>query len=593
MNTFVVQYSCTIMQELSGISVSPGIAIGRAFLYIDESPNIPRYRVQKQDLEGEFERLGSAIERAVEELENIRAGSAAQSAELPRFLDSHLLMLQDESFIGEIRSEVDQSRFNVEWVLKRNAQKLASKLANSNDEYLRDRSVDIHDVAKRLLDHLMFRERISLADLSSEVILVAHDLLPSDAISMNKRMIRGIVLDAGGKTSHTAILARSFEIPAVLGLSNITSLVRTGEELIVDGNRGHVVTKPDIRLRERYELLQSEWQRREVQLMGLNDLPAETRDGKLIELKANIEVPEEVEAVLSHGADGIGLYRSEFLFMRPGPLPDEEEQFAAYSKVLKSMEGKPVTIRTLDLGADKIARSLGQTDDDNPILGWRAIRLCLSMPELFRTQLRALYRASVFGELRIMFPMISGIEELTQALEMVETVKAELKSENVALREDLPVGIMIEVPSAAMTADILARKSDFFSIGTNDLIQYTLAVDRGNEKIAYLYEPFHPGVLRMLKLVIEGAHAKGLSVGMCGEMAGDPMSTVVLLGLGLDEFSMGAVGIPEVKRIIRSVSMAEAEELVGSILEMKSYVEIDEFVAKYMEKNFELKLYEN
>ncbi|MCA1753751.1 MAG: phosphoenolpyruvate--protein phosphotransferase [Spirochaeta sp.] len=581
------------MQELSGISVSPGIAIGKAFLYLDETPNIPRYRVQKQDLEGEFDRLRSAIDRAVEELEDIRSGSAAQSSDAPKFLDSHLLMLQDESFIGEIRSEVEQSRFNVEWVLRKNAQKLTSKLANSNDEYLRDRSVDIHDVAKRLLDHLMFRERISLADLSSEVILVAHDLLPSDAISMNKRMIRGIVLDAGGKTSHTAILARSFEIPAVLGLSNITSLVSTGEELIVDGNRGRVVAKPDADWRKRYERLQSEWQRHEVQLMGLNNLPAETRDGKLIQLKANIEVPEEVEAVLSHGADGVGLYRSEFLFMRPGPLPDEEEQFDAYSSVLKSMENRPVTIRTLDLGADKIARSLGKTDDENPILGWRAIRLCLSMPELFRTQLRALYRASVYGELRIMIPMISGIEELTQALEIIDVVKAELRGEHVAFREELPVGIMIEVPSAAMTADILARKADFFSIGTNDLIQYTLAVDRGNEKIAYLYEPFHPGVLRMLKLIIDDAHAKGLAVGMCGEMAGDPMSTVVLLGLGLDEFSMGAVGIPEVKRIIRSVSMAEAEELVGSILEMKSYVEIDEFVGKYMEKTFELKLYES
>ncbi|TVR90741.1 MAG: phosphoenolpyruvate--protein phosphotransferase [Spirochaetaceae bacterium] len=578
------------MQEFNGISVSPGIAIGKAFLYLDETPNIPRYRVQKQDLEGEFERLGSAIERAVEELENIRSGSVSQSSDAPMFLDSHLLMLQDESFIGEIRSEVEHSRFNVEWVLRKNAQKLTSKLASSKDEYLRDRSLDIHDVAKRLLDHLMFRERISLADLSSEVILVAHDLLPSDAIAMNKRMIRGIVLDAGGKTSHTAILARSFEIPAVLGLSNITSLIRTGEELIVDGNRGHVVTKPDTKLRKRYERLQSEWQRREVHLMGLNDLPAETRDGKLIQLKANIEVPEEVEAVLSHGADGVGLYRSEFLFMRPGPLPDEDEQFSAYSMVLKSMENRPVTIRTLDLGADKIARSLGESDDDNPILGWRAIRLCLSMPELFRTQLRALYRASIYGELRIMFPMISGIEELSQALEMVESVKSDLKREKVTFREDIPVGIMIEVPSAAMTADILARKADFFSIGTNDLIQYTLAVDRGNEKIAYLYEPFHPGVLRMLRLIIESAHAKGLAVGMCGEMAGDPMSTVVLLGLGLDEFSMGAVGIPEVKRIIRSVSMAEAEELVGSILEMKSYVEIDEFVAQYMEKNFELKL---
>jgi phosphotransferase system enzyme I (PtsI) len=398
-------------------------------------------------------------------------------------------------------------------------------------------------------------------------------------------------MDAGGKTSHTAILARAFEIPAVLGLSEISKTVATGDHIIVDGNRGRVIVNPSGKSIETYRETQAEWHRREVSLMDLNDLPAETRDGKLISLEANIEVPEEVESIFAHGADGIGLYRSEFLFLKPGHLPTEDEQYEAYSRVLKSMGDKNVTIRTLDVGGDKVVPELEGMNEKNPILGWRAIRFCLSHLELFKTQLRALLRASVHGNLRINFPMISGLEELNRSIEILEEVKHEMDTAGIPYAENIPLGIMIEVPSAALTSDILAKKVSFFSIGTNDLIQYTIAVDRGNENIAYLYEPFHPGVLRLIKTIIENGHMHGIPVGMCGEMAGDPLASVILLGLGLDEYSMSAFGIPEVKRIIRSVSMAEAEELVGEVMEMRSFYEIDAYVKKVMEERFDIVTY--
>ena len=416
------------------------------------------------------------------------------------------------------------------------------------------------------------------------------DLLPSDALAMNSRMVKGIAMDAGGKTSHTAILARAFEIPAVLGLSSITRVARTGDKIIVDGNRGKVVVDPDEETLKRYGAIQKEWQKREVQLATLNTLPAETRDGKLIYLQANIEVPEETDSLLAHGADGIGLYRSEFLFMQPGGVSTEEQQYKSYASVVDALGGRPVTIRTLDVGGDKAIPGFEQHNEKNPILGWRAVRFCLARTGLFKSQLRALLRASAHseGSLRIMFPMISGVEELEKVLTVLEEAKDECRAKGQPFDEDISVGIMIEVPSAALTTDILARKVDFFSIGTNDLIQYTIAVDRGNERIAYLYEPFHPGVLRLIKMVVDNAHAAGIPVSMCGEMAGDPMATVILLGLGLDMYSMSSFSIPEVKQIIRSISMIEAEELVGEIMEMKSYDEIDQYVHGWMNARYNL-----
>ncbi|MFW5688995.1 MAG: phosphoenolpyruvate--protein phosphotransferase [Spirochaetota bacterium] len=575
------------MKTLSGISAAPGIAIGKVFIYSHETPAVPRYGISSNDVAREMERFRAAAEKARSELRDIRKqGESEMDDDQLAILDSHLLMMEDQDFHEQVEAGIIESLMNVEWVLYQSVQRLLDKLNSSESEELRERSSDVHDVTSRVLNHLMQRERFSLADLSEEVILVAHDLMPSDAIVMNKRMVRGIATDAGGRTSHTAILARSFEIPSVLGLSEVSRMAEGGETIIVDGNHGTITLSPDEDTLARYESESQEWHRHEVQLMRLHDLPAETRDGKLIALKANIEVPDEVESVVAHGGDGIGLYRSEFLFLGGGKLPSEEQQLRAYRHVLEALPGKPVTIRTLDVGGDKVAPQLEDMDEQNPILGWRAIRFCLSNRDIFRTQLRALLRSSLYGDLRIMFPMISGLEELVEATDFLREVRDELRREGVEVAPDVSVGTMIEVPSAAMVSDILARKSSFFSVGTNDLIQYTIAVDRGNERIAYLYEPFHPGVLRMLRLVVDNGHANGIPVAMCGEMAADPLATVLLLGLGFDELSMSAGSIPEVKRIVRSVSVAEAEEVVGEAMEMNSFKEVDRYLRHLMGDRF-------
>ncbi|MFW5727368.1 MAG: phosphoenolpyruvate--protein phosphotransferase [Spirochaetota bacterium] len=578
------------MKTFKGISASPGIYIGKVFLYLDEISQIPKYEIEPEDVEAELERFHSAADKAGDEIKTLQQqANDTMGSEESRLLDSHLLMLKDPEFTKRIEDNLRSERMNVEWVLYKTAKELVRMLESSQDIYLKERTIDIHDVAKRIHNHLLYRERISLVDIETDVVLITHNLLPSDALTLNRSSVKGIAMDMGGRTSHTAILARSFEIPAVLGLSAITKYANNGDEAIVDGNEGTVILKPDSETRKRYQKKMKEWQRREMQLLTLNELPAETKDGKHILLKGNIEVPEETESVLAHGADGIGLYRTEYLFLQPAGFPSEDVQFEEYARVLHDMEGKgSVTLRTLDIGGDKVIPGLEGLDEKNPILGWRAVRFCLSRKDLFKTQLRAMLRASVYGDLRIMFPMISGVEELDNVLEVLEDVKQELRKDSIAFKEDLPIGIMIEVPSAALTADLLAKKVDFFSIGTNDLIQYTIAVDRGNEKIAYLYEPFHPGVLRLLKIVIESAHNASIPVGMCGEMAGYPLAAVLLLGLGLDIFSMSAFTIPEVKKIIRSVSMSEAEELTGIVMEMKSAPEIDKFVRKWMNERFDL-----
>jgi len=574
------------METISGISAAPGIAIGRVFIYSHDTPAIPRYEIAEGDVAREMERFQQAAANAHEELEQIKRGGADEiTDEQLQILDSHLLMVQDPDFYAQVHDGVVESLVNVEWVLYESVQRLLDRLNSSESEELKERSSDLHDVSNRVLSHLMKRERYSLADLDREVVLVAHDLLPSDAIAMPKRMVLGIATDAGGRTSHTAIIARSFEIPSVLGLSYVSRMAENGELIVVDGNHGTVVLDPDEETLARYERESQEWQRHEVQLMRLHDLPAETRDGKLVELKVNIEVPDEVEAVHTHGGTGIGLYRSEFLFLEGDELPSEDQQLAAYREVLEALPEYPVTIRTLDVGGDKVAPQLEGMDEQNPILGWRAIRFCLSNRDVFRTQLRALLRASVYGNLNVMFPMISGLEELQEALDFLGEVRDDLRAEGHDVA-DVPVGIMIEVPSAAMVSDILARKSHFFSVGTNDLIQYTIAVDRGNERIAYLYEPFHPGVLRMLRLVVDNGHANGIPVAMCGEMAGDPLATVLLLGLGFDELSMSGGSIPEVKRLVRAVSVREAEELVGEAMEMNSFKEVDRYVRHLMGERF-------
>lgn len=580
------------MREFKGILISPGIGIGKAFVYIEENFPIPSHDISPEQVQREFERFEAAAKKAAEEIVSLKKRMAAQVSEPEwKFLDAHLLMLRDPEFSSAVSRKLQETRRSVEWVVLKVAEELTDRLNAAGDDYLQERSVDLRDVTRRILDHLLYRERISLADLPPESIVVAHNLLPSDAVTLSTRMVAGIAMDMGGRTSHTAILARAFEIPAVLGLSDITRYVQTGDEVIVDGNRGVVIVRPEESVKSVYLAARDAWRKRERQLLDLNELPAETLDGKRIRLEANIEVPEEVSSALAHGADGIGLYRSEFLFIQPNRFPTEEEQYRAYRRVLESMPGRSITIRTLDLGGDKVIPGFKGTNENNPILGWRAVRFCLSRPDVFKTQLRALLRSSMHGRLKIMFPMVSGIEELQSIFALLEESKEELRREGTPFREDIPVGIMIEVPSAAFTSDILARAVDFFSLGTNDLIQYTIAVDRENQRIAYLYEPFHPAVLRIIKLVVDNAHSCGIPVGMCGEMAGDVNAALVLLGLGLDELSMSAISIPEVKRIVRSVTLAEAEQMVSAVMEMNSYREIGEFVQRWMEERFDLVAY--
>ncbi len=569
------------MIEFTGISASPGIALGKALLFLEEKLTIPRYDVPVSQLEAEHARFLSALGRAAAEVKSLTAGRDST------LFEAQILLFDDPELKNRVKAGLHETGKNVEWILFTIVEEMSAKLASSADPYLRERTIDLRDAGNRIMNALLYRERVRLSEISERVILVTHNLMPSDTLGLNRAFVLGIAADAGGKTSHTAILARSSEIPAVLGLSDITRHAKNGDTLIVDGTRGIVIVEPDAATLALYEERKREWVRQDTLLASLRDLPAETTDGKLLAIEANIETPDEVGSVLAHGADGIGLYRSEFLFIQPGRFPSEEEQYRAYTAVLKAMGERSVTIRTLDLGGDKVMQGFSLSTENNPILGWRAIRFCLARPEIFRTQLRALLRASVHGSLRIMFPLISGAAELDRILAVLEEARVELTREGIAFRRDIPIGIMIEVPSAAVTSDILAAKADFFSIGTNDLIQYTLAVDRGNERVAYLYEPLHPGVLRLIKMTIDSAHAHGIPVGMCGEMAGDPLATVVLLGLGLDSFSMGPIGIPLIKRIVRSVASMESEAFVRSLASMGSGAEIERAVRDWMESKLE------
>ncbi|MDR3277053.1 MAG: phosphoenolpyruvate--protein phosphotransferase [Treponema sp.] len=576
------------MKELSGIPASPGLVTGPALLYIDEGlPEIARYTIPGSRLEAEWTRLLEAFEAAGAEIRTLKERAGGNlSAEQAGILDAHLIMLEDPEFRGEIRARLEKTLENIERVVYEVTHDLIQKMMTLQDASFRERAVDIADVSRRLLSILLSIKRISLAELEEDVILVARDLLPSDLLSMNRDRVKGIVMDMGSRTSHTAILARAFEIPAVLGLSTASREILTGDILMLNGSLGSVGINPsDINL-ERYRQDAGYYRTKIEGLLPARDLPAETLDGFRVTLKANIEMPEEADQALHYGAGGIGLYRSEFLFLSPGAAAKEEGQYLAYSRVLKTMGERPVTIRTLDLGGDKILPEFHLAEEKNPLLGWRALRFCLSTPELFRTQLRAILRASMEGNVRIMFPMISGIGELEAALACLEEAKAECREKQQPFRERIEVGAMIEIPSAALTADILARRSAFFSIGTNDLLQYTLAVDRGNEKVNYLANPFHPAMLRLLRQVIDGAHAAGIKAAMCGELAGDTQAAALLLGLGLDEFSMNARSIPFVKQVIRALRMEDCRELALEALQCSRPEEAATLTGAWMARHF-------
>ncbi len=568
------------MIELNGIPASPGVAVARAFLFATEdSSSVPVRAVEESELPAEWERFLGAVAKAKVEVTALRDKARIEAGEdQAAIFESHLLMLDDPDLHERIEQSLTRTMVNVERIVVDIEREFADKLGQADDPSLRERVTDIQDVSRRILGHLLERHRPSLADIREDVVLVARDLLPSDMMTMNRRRVKAVVTESGGRTSHVAILARAFEIPAVLGVAGALSKLRQAKMAAVDGDRGIVIGDPDGEALARSAAARSAAALRQHELDALRDLPASTRDGIRVFVKANIEVPEEAEAVIAHGGDGVGLFRSEFLFLG-GHVPDEEEQYRAYKRVIESMKGRPVTIRTLDIGGDKVLPELGAQDEKNPLLGWRAIRFCLSRQDVFKIQLRAILRAAVFGETRIMFPMIATADELERALAIVDEARSELVAKGQKAAMDLPIGIMIEIPAAAMTSDILARKADFFSIGTNDLIQYTMAVDRGNEKVAYLHEPYHPAVLRLVQRTIESGKAAGIPVGMCGEMAADPASAIVLLGLGLDEFSMSSAAIPAVKRAIRSTSLVDAKAVAGAAMALSSSSEVAAYLS--------------
>lgn len=563
-----------------GVPASSGIQIGTALLFHREDFDVPNYTINESEIEKEIEKFEFALKQTRKELEEIQGKIQKEISSIHAgIFSAHTLLLEDPMFVDEVKKEIKTSKLNSAAAVKSVVQNILDQFSTMDDEYIRSRETDIRDVASRLIQNILGKEKIDLSSLKKEVIIISHDLSPSDTALMNKEKVIGFATDVGSKTSHTAIMARALEIPAVVGLGKITSYVKTGDLIIIDGNRGRVLINPDGEVYEEYLIEQSKFQEFEQSLSQLKDMPAVTLDGTEIELACNIEVPEELSAIQKYGAKGIGLYRTEYIFIRKKTeLPSEEEQYESYKEAVKKAAPDSVIIRTLDLGGDKFASSLGIPEDVGSMMGLRAIRLCLQYPFIFMPQLRAILRASAFGNTKIMFPMISRVEELRLAKVMLDQAKSELEYEGIPFDPNIKIGTMIEVPSAALTADILAKECDFFSIGTNDLIQYTLAVHRVNEEIAHLYEPLNPAILRLIKQVIDVAHENGIWVGMCGEMASDPLVVPLLIGMGIDELSMSPIAVPEVKKIIRSFTTEEAKKITQKVLSFSTAYEVESYV---------------
>ncbi|MBP7056854.1 MAG: phosphoenolpyruvate--protein phosphotransferase [Candidatus Omnitrophica bacterium] len=569
---------------LKGIPASPGITIGRAFLFGREQYAIPRRGIKDELIQAEIKRFKDALVQTKNEILDIKKRiSDEMGLEHGQIFSAHLLFIDDTMLIEEVISKLKREKLSIEYVFQDVLRKYIKVFSEMDDEYLKERISDINDVGRRILKNLIGAKEDILANIKEKAVVVAYDLSPSDTATMHKTNVIGFATDIGGRTSHTAIMAKSLEIPAVVGIEVLTKKVESGDTIIVDGTHGIVIINPLAKTLKKYEHDKARFAEFEKHLSELKNLPCITTDGRKIELAANIEVPEDVTSVLSHGADGIGLYRTEYLYMNRKDLPTEEEQYKAYSVIAKKMNPRTVVVRTLDLGGDKFLSQLDVPQQMNPFLGWRAIRFCLARPDIFKVQLRAILRASAHGKLRMMYPMISGLEELCQANGLLEEVRKELKKDGIPFDPDMEVGAMIEVPSAALISDILAKEADFFSIGTNDLIQYALAVDRVNEKIAYLYEPSHPAVLRLIKNIIDSGHAAGIWVGMCGEMAGDIVMTVILVGLGLDEFSTSPIAIPEIKRVVRSISMSQAKAIAEEAIRLPTGRAVATFAKKKLQ----------
>jgi len=569
---------------IRGIAASPGIGIGKAFVLKEEALSYEFRKLDRDDIKKEIRRFQNAVAKTRSDIlltrDRLLKVLGKSHAAL---IDVHLLILEDSLFTKDVEKKISQEEMNAEAALVTVLDQIGRTFDQLGDEFFRQRKDDVQDVGKRVMRHLLGKQSIGLARLSERSIVIAHDLAPSETLAMRDDLVEGFATDIGGRTSHTAILAQGLEIPAVVGLREITAKVRSGDMLIVDGIAGLVVINPSMTMLENYRKVREIQLAERRELEKLRDLPAQTPDGRKVVLASNLESPDEVKTALGHGAEGIGLYRTEFMYLNRESLPTEEEHYQHYATVAKQMLPYSVIIRTMDLGGDKLAPLgvTGLSQEQNPFLGLRGIRLCLRYPDLFKLQLRAILRASTEGKLKIMYPMITSIDELRQANVYLEEVRKELRSKNIAFDNNLEVGIMIETPSAAVVADLLAKEADFLSLGTNDLIQYTLAVDRVNENVASLYNPLHLGVLRLINNVVEAGHKAGRWVGMCGEMAGDPTFTRILLGMGLDEFSVAAAAVPRIKSLIRETSLADAKKLCQEILQSTDQEAVQKRLASF------------
>jgi phosphotransferase system enzyme I (PtsI) len=562
--------------RFEGAGVSPGIARGQIHVVRDDFDDVARYRISPSQITDEIGRFEAAlIQTRMQILEMQQRIAESIGAKDAAIFDAHLLVVEDRTLIDEVLRKLETDLCNVEWVFQEVATTYAETLNKIDDPYLRERALDIQDVTKRVIRNLQGKAPKTFLGLSEPHILIAHNLTPSDTAAMNRERVLGLATDLGSRTSHTAIMARSLNIPAVVGLHDITQKLETGQYVLLDGTNGFLIVDPTPETLKHYGEVESRRVKVVAQLKELRETTSTTRDGRHIVLSANIELPEDVDAVAANGAEGIGLYRTEFLYLNRNTLPTEDEQYETYRKVAERVRPDPLIIRTFDLGGDKLAPGTVDISDElNPFLGWRAIRFCLENIDIFKTQLRAILRAAAVGNVKIMFPMISGLDELRSAISVLAECKEELCASRIDIGDRTEVGAMIEIPSAAISADVLASEVDFFSIGTNDLIQYALAVDRVNERIAHLYEPTHPAVLRLLKMIADAAHANDIWVGVCGEMAGDVALIPLLLGLGMDELSAGATLVPRVKRAVQSLAIPECRELVEEALKLQTPSEI-------------------
>jgi phosphotransferase system enzyme I (PtsI) len=561
------------MTLLNGIAASNGIAIAKAYRLVE--PDLSFTKTTISDTVAEVSRFNHALEISKSELSQIRDHAEIElGKDKAAIFEAHLLVLSDPELIKPIEDKITTEKVNAESALKDTADLFITMFEQMDNEYMKERAADIRDVTKRVLSHLLNVQLVNPSMIAEEVIIVAEDLTPSDTAQLNRDFVKGFTTDIGGRTSHSAIMARSMEIPAVVGTKNATKTIQNGDLIIVDGLKGEVHINPTSEVVAAYKQVKADYQKQKDEWAKLVNEKTVTKDGHQIELAANIGTPKDLKGVIENGGEAIGLYRTEFLYMGRDQLPTEEEQFQAYKAVLEGMEGKPVVVRTLDIGGDKELPYLELPKELNPFLGFRAIRLCLEEQDIFRTQLRALLRASVFGNLKIMFPMIATLDEFRQGKSILEEEKHNLVNQGVKVSEKIELGIMVEIPSTAVIADQFAKEVDFFSIGTNDLIQYTMAADRMNERVSYLYQPYNPSILRLIKMVIDAAHKEGKWTGMCGEMAGDETAIPILIGLGLDEFSMSATSILKARSQIRNLSKPELEKLAIEVLQFSTTDEV-------------------